>query len=205
MIYSQVVEGVKNWLNKPEADPNIPNFIALAESEINRRLDVREMTSYTVVSITQAGQTSVPCDFAGVKSFHLNTSPVRKLEYVRPDAFDSYYDAAVTGTNGPYYYTVVGEQFLFAPAPGTATQARLRYRTRLCGLSTANFSNWVSEHYPDLYIYGALKHAALFLGDERLSIWAQAFDNALDETNRDSLTQNAGSTMQMQSQAGGYA
>lgn len=198
MIYSQIVDAVKAFLNRPEADPFVPRFIEMAESEISRRLDVREMTQYTVVSIA-SGQTSVPCDFAGVKAFHINSSPVRKLEYVRPDAFDSYYDAAVTGGD-PCYYTVVGDRFLFAPAGGGTWQAQLRYRTRICGLSAANFTNFVSEHYPDLYIYGTLKHAAQFLADQRLPQWALAFDNALEETNHDSLTQNAGSTMQMQAQ-----
>jgi hypothetical protein len=192
MIYTQVVDAVRAFLNRPETEPSLPTFIALAEAEINRRLDVREMVAYTVVSAPN-GTASVPCDFAGVKAFRVNSSPRYKLEYLRPDAFDD----LQPGDGAPYYYTIVGDTFLFSSG---LTQAQLRYRKRLCPLSAADFSNFVSEHYPDLYLYGALKHAAQFLADERLPQWAGAFEQALEETNRDSLTQNAGSSMQMQVQ-----
>jgi hypothetical protein len=204
VIYSQLVSTVGGALGRSDADDFIPRFIEMAEGEINRRLDVREMTDYTTLTISSEA-VSVPCGFAGVKSFRLVTTPVQKLEYVRPDAFDAYWDSARTGTGTPTSYTIVGDQFLFWPVASTAQTARLRYRKRLDGLSTANFSNFVSEHYPDLYVYGVLKHAALFVGDERAGVWSQQFERALDETQADSLRQNAGSTMQMQSQAGGYA
>lgn len=204
MIYSQLVATVGGALGRSDADDFIPRFIEMAEGEINRRLDVREMTEYTTLTISSES-TSVPCDFAGVKAFRLVTTPVRKLEYVRPDAFDAYWDSATTGSGTPTCYTVVGEQFLFWPVPDSAQTARLRYRKRLDALTTANFSNFVSEHYPDLYVYGVLKHAGLFLGEAQTATWAAQFERALDETQADSLTQNAGSTMQMQSQAGGYA
>lgn len=196
MIYSEVVSTVEAFLNKTEADSFIPSFIAMAEAEINRRLDVREMTSYTVVTIS-AEAVQVPCDFAGVKSFRLNSSPVKKLEYVRPDAFDSYQDQATTGA-GPQFYTIVGDKFLFWPVVTTAQQARLRYRSKLNALSAANFTNWLSESHPDIYVYGALKHAGLFLADERTQGWANAFDGALAQAEQDSITQNAGSTLQPQ-------
>lgn len=196
MIYSEVVTAVEAFLNRTEADAFVPSFIALAEAEMNRRLDVREMTAYTVVSIA-AEAVQVPCDFAGVKSFRLNSSPVKKLEYVRPDAFDSYQDQATTGL-GPQFYTIVGDQFLFWPVVTTAQQAKLRYRSRLNALSTANFTNWASENHPDLYVYGALKHAGLFLADPRAGAWASVFDEAIERLNQDSITQNAGSTLQPQ-------
>ena len=197
MNYSELLTTVQVFLNRTEADPFVPQFITLAEGEMNRRLDVREMTGVTSISIS-GESADVPCDFAGVKAFRLsNTSPVRKLEYVRPDAFDAFQDQAATG-NGPQWYTIAGGSFLFWPVVSSTTLAKLRYRTKIAGLSAANPTNWLAEAHPDIYLYGALKHAGLFLGEERLPLWSRAFDEALDRANHDSITQNAGSTLQPQ-------
>lgn len=196
MNYSQTVEAVKGWLNRPEAEPTIPQFISMAEAEMNRRLDCQAMTDVATVSI--AGETAnLPCDFAGVKSFRLQTSPVQKLEYRRPDAFD---DLQSTDVGTPLFYTVIGGKFLFSPTPSATIQARVRYRRKIEALSSASVVNWVSEDHPDLYVYGALKHAALFLGDERGSAWAATFEAALRDANRDAVAHDYGATMQIQPQ-----
>lgn len=194
MNFSQVNDSIRAFLNKPEAEGYFPRFFEMAEAEMNRRLDCQAMDDVAPITIS-AETTPVPCDFAGVKAFRLATSPLTKLEYRRPDAFDETmgYEPA-----SPRYYTIVGDSFLFAPVPSTAVQARLRYRKRLAPLCAANISNWVSDKFPDVYIYGVLKHAGIFLGDDRLPLWSAAFDAALDAANNDANVHDYGSTLQTQ-------
>lgn len=198
MIYSEIVAAVENFINRTEADAFVPTFISLAEVEMNRRLDTREMMGVVSLPISSEA-TTLPCDFAGVKAFRLVSSPQQKLEYVRPDAFDSYTDGAVTGGTAKYY-TIVGNQVLVWPVQSTAVQTRLRYRAKLNPLTAAGVSNWVSEDHPDLYIYGALKHAGLFLGHELTPTWAAAFDEGIERLNREAIANDHGSTMQVQAE-----
>jgi hypothetical protein len=165
----------------------------MAEAEMNRRLDGQAMDALATVTLVN-GLGQVPCDFAGVKAFSVPGSPNRKLEYVRSDAFDNLSPC----TGGPYYYTILGDQFIVSFTATTPVQARLRYRKRLDGLSSANICNWLSDRFPDAYIYGVLKHAGIFLGDERLPLWSAAFDAAIDAVNADANSHDHGSTLQLQ-------
>lgn len=193
MNYSQVYDAVRAFLNKPEAEGYFPRFFAMAEAEMNRRLDSQSMDEVATVTLVN-GKGQVPCDFAGVKAFSVPGSPNRKLEYVRSDAFDNLTNCS----SAPYYYTILGDQFLVSFTSSTAVQARLRYRKRLDGIGPANICNWVSDRFPDVYVYGVLKHAGIFLGDDRLPLWSSAFDAALDAANLDANSHDYGSTLQTQ-------
>ena len=50
------------------------------------------------------------------------------------------------------------------------------------GLSSTNTSNFVSEKFPDIYVYGCCKHASIYLmEDERIPLFQGLFDKALEE------------------------
>lgn len=195
--YANLKTAVADWLNRQDLTSQIADYITLAEAHMNRELDCREM--YARQTLTISGEfLSLPCDFAGVRSFRLNTNPVQRLEYVKPDAMDDIYDAAAISPGLPIYYTIDGDKFCFSRVPDSAYQARLRYRRRLCALSDATSCNWVLEKHPDAYLYGALLQAAPFLmDDDRLRTWGVLYKSTIDEINADDAKQNYGASLNM--------
>lgn len=165
-------------LNKTNLASVIPDFITNGEAVLFRRLKVRRQdrsVTYDIDSDTLA----TPSDFREVLSFTL-TDPVRRIEYVTPDAFDS----LDLGTGEPRFYTIVGTQFLLAPTPDTAYPARIRYRQNLCPLSATNPTNWLLCEHPDAYLYAALAESAPYLrDDERLPMWEARRDRIIAEIN----------------------
>lgn len=188
--YASLQTKVGTWLNRTDLTDYIPDFIEMAEAQLNRRLDCRQMVTVSTISIT-AETYATPDDFIGVKSFRLNTDPVTALDYRYPDEFDDIRLDAFAGPNQPRYYTILGENFYFQPPPNATYSARLSYRTRIPALSDTNTSNWLLELHPDAYLYGALMQAEPFLkNDERLSVWGALYEAAINTINTDDDRQN---------------
>jgi hypothetical protein len=56
------------------------------------------------------------------------------------------------------------------------------YFKTIPSLSDAVPSNWLLEDHPDVYLYGTLVEASLYLmDDERLPGWSQALEEAVQE------------------------
>ena len=193
--YSGLLTAIATTLNRSDLTDYIPDWVQMAESVLNRKLNARTMI--VTETITISGDTyALPSGFSGVESFWLDVDTGVPLEYVTLDVFDN-----VTNTSGePRYYTVSGDSFYFAPPPTGDYTARLRYKKNLTPLSTDNPSNWVLEQHPDLYLYGALVHSAPFLNDDqRLLVWEGKFKDILDETNRYYSRVDRGSRLQTSS------
>lgn len=178
--YTSLKAAVEGWIDRDDAETvaAIPAMIRLAEVQMQRRLDCREMQSVITVTVDDE-RVTVPDDFAGVKSFRLQTTPTQALKGEKPDYMDDDH-----GTGAPDRYAVAGSEFLFSPVPDGTYTARLRYRTRIEPLSASNPTNWVLENHPDLYLYGALMHSAPYLKDDaRVVVWAQQFTAGIDDVN----------------------
>lgn len=198
--YTALKAQVADHLNKTNLTAAIPDFIRLAEAQMNRRLDCRQMECFTQIVI--AGETAqLPCDFAGVKSFYIDDSPRRPLEQVSAKDLET----VEPGRGKPSEYAVIGGKFRFNPYPGTgdAYTAKLWYRQRIPALSAAVPSNWLLEDHPDAYLYGALTQSAPYLrDDERLGVWASLFENAVRDINRDDVRQTFGAPFQIKPSQG---
>lgn len=194
--YSDLASSVADWINRSDLTARVPDFIALAESKMNARIEHRKMQTIATISIT--GETyTFPDAFGGMISFRLDASGYERIEYLSPEQFD---ELPVNTSGTPRYYTIAGEGLVFWPIPGDAISARLRYRTRLTPLSADDPSNWVLANYPHAYLYGALSEATPYLkDDERIPVWTGAFNDALQNINDDSLKQGLGAAMQTQS------
>lgn len=175
--YAALKTSVGGWLNKPtlaNIDTIAADCITLAEAQMNRELDVREMTATTPLTLSDE-EVSLPCDFAGVISFRIDGTPSQPLDYVLPDAFDDAF-----GQNGkPTRYTIT-DRIILDPTPDAEYEARLRYRKRIPALSAANTSNWLLRKHPDAYLYGALTQAVAYFDHEERAMFARLYANALD-------------------------
>lgn len=177
--YAALKTAIAGHLNKTNLTAVIPDFITLAEAQMNRELDCREMIAVATLTISDEDY-SLPCDFAGVQSFRIEGDPAIPLVYVLPHELDDAF-----GTGKPERYTIT-DGFVFDPVPDAEYEARLRYRRRLPSLSSSCTTNWLLRKHPDAYLYGALTQSAPYLrDDDRLATWGGLFRAALDAINAD--------------------
>lgn len=73
--YSTLKQGIADWLARADLTSQIPTFIALAESRINRELRTRQMQT-TVTGSLSSNALTLADDFRGVQSFRVAAGQV---------------------------------------------------------------------------------------------------------------------------------
>jgi hypothetical protein len=85
-------------------------------------------------------------------------------------------DDRVGAENNGHAFIMRGMVAELFPAPVEDTTYTLDYFAALRPLQGDFESNWVSTYFSDLYLYGVLKEAAVYLKDDvRLAAWQQEF------------------------------
>lgn len=199
MTYTTLKQDVLAFLKDVESEQSVPTFIRMAEAVMQRRLKVRQMIGTDTLTVATE-DVAVPTDYAGPRTFALDATPSYPLEYLTPDALANL--KASHATSGrPLYYTIIGANFRFLPAPGQSYDAELTYWQTIPALGDSNPTNWLLDAYPDAYIYGALTQAASFMGDERLAAWSTQFNAVLEEIRTADLTASYGQGLQVRPSA----
>jgi hypothetical protein len=173
--YSGLKASVASTLARGDLTASIPDFIAMAEAQISRRLvkdgPVADMMGRSDATITSEFVT-VPADFMGARAIYLagDTNPI---EFVEPEKIIERKALYPNKSGAPSVFSVVGREFQFWPWTGGTYAAELTYWKRLPALSDTNTSNWLLRQYPDAYLYGACLQSAPYLkDDDRLTVWA---------------------------------
>jgi hypothetical protein len=179
--YSELRSSIADWLNRDDLTSVIPDFISLAEAQMERRLPTQKMVKRANASI-DTPFSAVPADFLSVKSLVMTSaSPVQPLVFLTEDELDA--KKSVYRTTGkPIYFALVGNQIEVLPPPDTSYTAELTYVATLPKLSDSNTSNWVLARHPDVYLYGSLLQAAPYLrDDERVGLWSSQYQAAIED------------------------
>lgn len=184
MIYSDLVAAIGRWLNRADVEPSIPDFIAMAEAQINRRLTGAGVTSarQRATAIVDSEYAAMPADFARPVSVRLSTGA--RVETISLESLETLKSAWPDETGAPRYMSLVGGEtpLRFWPTPDAAYTVELTYQARLEPLGADEATNWVLSDHPDVYLYGALAQSAPFLGeDARLATWSALYGAALDD------------------------
>jgi hypothetical protein len=86
----------------------------------------------------------------------------------------------VTESGLPVYYTIIGSEFKFAPAPDTDYTLEMLYYASPEFLSVSNPSNNFLAICPDLLLYGSLAEAEPYLmNDARVQLWSAMYDRGV--------------------------
>ena len=107
------------------------------------------------------------------------------MKYITPAQMDQIKGSSTSGM--PSTYTILGDNFRFAPTPSAAYTGTLNYYAKFAALSDSNTSNYILTHHPAIYLYGSLYHAANFLGGvepARLQQWQGMYTTALERLER---------------------
>jgi hypothetical protein len=199
--YAELKTAIANWLNRDDLTAVIPDFIALAEADMDRKVRHWRMEKRATATI-DSRYSSLVGDYLEAIRFHLDTDE-RPLDLINS------YDMQKRRMNGndvtgrPQVFAITGGQIEVFPTPDTGYTGELYYIARNEGLSDSNTSNWILQYYPDAYLYGALVQAAPYLADdERTTTWASLYQNAIGGINAESeKAKFSGSGLRMQIKA----
>ena len=179
--YTNLQAAIKSALHRADLDVSIPDFIALAEDKINKRLRIRSMETRVTASVS-AEYVALPDGFLSMRNFQLNSSPRQRLEYATPEYLDARYPDS-TATGKPKFYTLVGGEIQLAPIPDATYTAELDFYKKF-DIATDS-TNWLLTNAPRTYIYGALVEASRFIKDDKRGMqWEQLFEMAIADVDR---------------------
>ena len=194
--YDTLKSGIADFLNRDDLTAVIPTFIDLAQGQINR--DVRHWKMETTAQLGIDGDYAyMPADWLETKNaqYYPDIADATKfspLEYLSQNAFDERKINSENKIGDPQYYTFAALQgtpvmMLFPQAKSlTSDKVNLSYLTNF-HLGVGNNSNWLLSDYPDVYLYGSLIHAAIYLkDDERLALFSQMYGAAVQRVNASS-------------------
>lgn len=174
--YSDLKIAIASWLVRDDLTTQIPDFVALAESKINRDLRVREMITTATGTVTDSAL-AIPDDYIEALMFVLDTANDLPLEY-RPIS-DSQFRVAGSTSGQPRWFSVVGDEFRFFPSPDGEYTYTLDYYAKVPALSSTNTTTWLLAKAPDLYLFAALAEAyAYLLEEDRQAYWENRYQAA---------------------------
>ena len=197
--YSALKTSVANWLNRSDLTTEIEDFVVLAEKDFNSKLRIRKMIAQTSVTIN-AETVALPTGFLQIRDFFITQGGTKhSLTYITPTQMDQIKGSSTSAM--PEVYTILGDNFRFAPIPSSSFTGTLNFYKEFDPLSDSNTSNFILTSHPAIYLYGSLYHAANFLGgvEPRLiGQWQQMYVTALERLERnDREDQFSGSPLQI--------
>jgi hypothetical protein len=177
--YTDLQASVANYLGRSDLSAVIPDFIRFAETRLSRELRTRLMLkSATASMVSGDARIALPTDFLEIRDLYTQGSPRMPVTYMSPSAFTR--DARADQSGLPVFYTVLAQEFQFAPEPDAAYVLEILYYAKPPVLSSINPSNVFLANYPDALLYGALIEAEPYLiNDARSQTWAALYDRAI--------------------------
>lgn len=181
--YSTLKSAVADYLNRADLTSQIPMFIQFVEADLNTRLRCREM----VVRATTTNDeefVQLPTDFLQALNLQIVDGKT-PLRFVTLDEADQIKASQIY--TQVIAYTLVDGAIELVPAPADNVQIEMVYYQKIPALSDANTSNWLLSKAPDVYLYGALVHAAPFLmDDQRVNTFGSFYSQRVEALNMDS-------------------
>lgn len=178
--YASLQTAIIGRLNRKDMAARIPEFIQLAEVEINRRLTVTpKEVEAALVTVPGSRFVNLPAGFGSpVALFATHVNPRQELSAMQA--------AALPVDDGlstlPTWWAIDGERLAFNCKADKAYPLALRYLKTLA-LSDAAPTNDLFEVAPDLYFYGALAQAADHCrNDPKAAQWGAKFAALLRST-----------------------
>lgn len=203
--YTELLDAVSRFWNKPNLASFIPDFVSLAQIKMNRlvRVDwVSKRTDWdaTVDSIGNLGKEfTLPSDFNGVRYIKITGSPIKSLRYITPEAADSM--DLVNQSGYSKYYTIDSGILTIYPYPSLTDQIRFCQYYRPITLSNLNQSNEYTNNAMDALLFASLIEATMYTKDaEMIPMWNDRFNSALESIIEDDKQRRWGeSSMEMSS------
>ena len=181
--YDELKQSVAEWMHRTDLAAYIPDFIRLAELDLEREnLPLPELDVSTTLTFT-AGKAPKPGDFKAVRALWYvdSTSGERSALRTAPvEDVMTMYPYPNTTTLRPRYYTILGNEFVVVPIPDDGTTMNLDYVKTPTPLGIGNQTNEWLQVAPDALLFGALSAARFYgLDDQRSELYRQRYNDAV--------------------------
>lgn len=179
MTYDSLVLNVQQFMerNDPDFIAQIPNLIALAESNIAAEL--KTFLQLTVVETTLAQNQVVltkPARWRKTVSMKVNGQPmlIRSQDYV------AQYQSESANGQPLYYADYDYSNWAFAPKPDKQYPVEIIYYSEIQPLDATNQQNLFTAIAPQAMLYGTLVQAQGYLKAlDKLPMWKQYYTDAI--------------------------
>ena len=175
--YSELQAAINNWSERSDATDQVKEFIALAESRLNRLLGAVELDATLAAT---PGSNTVSISLLSLeRPISLWATVFGNERPIQLQAPGSFPLLDITGL--PEIASVDGDNLVFSRPMDQAYPLRLRYRQRFA-LSNAATSNWLLEHNPDLYLAASMMWGAGYREDTAMgATWKAVLDEGIAE------------------------
>lgn len=189
--YSELKAAIATQLNRTDLTTPIVDFVTLVEADIRRDVRIQEMEALTTGTLT--GETlAFPTRFVMARRLAIAGDV---YTYETPEVYQVESDAGNTSLK---IFTIIGTNFyIMGGTSGVAYS--LLYMASLAAFSGASDTNALLTNAPDVYLYGACKHGAIYLKDDAdAAKYAGAYQAAVARVNgRDAQKKSSGSPLVM--------
>lgn len=178
--FAELKTSVADWLNRADLTAVIPDFISLAEAQINRQLRTHDMVKRVQATI-DSDYFTVPTDWLETISLIRTSTKTHPFVYVSYEELNRLKGLPLSGDSR--YYTLIDGKFLIYPAASSESPitVELMYFGKIPALSDSNTTNWLLTKSPDLYLYATLMQAEPYLkNDERLAVWSASMSGIME-------------------------
>lgn len=186
--YATLQSAIADYLNRQDLTAQIPMFIQFCEADLNTRLRCREQI-IRAEATSDEEYVQLPSDWLEAINLQIidGTSPLRYVTMDEADIIvkEQRYQHVVA-------YSLMNGAIELVPGPTDNVEIEMVYYGKIPALSDNNTSNWLLARAPDVYLYGALTHAAPFLlDDQRVAVFGSFYTGrvqALNDEAQKSLT-----------------
>jgi hypothetical protein len=194
--YAELVaalDGSTGYLHRSDLTARIPDFIKLAESEINSDLALLlQEVETTLTATVSSRQMAVPTRFGTPIALWCTTYSPR-IEIVYRNASE----LPVSDTAGPaQFYTVDGDYIATDNLADVAYTYTLRYLTNF-DLATT-LTNTVLTNWPKIYLFGTLLQSIAYTRDlSQQGYWQSEYNAALAKAMKDTVATKSKQTLRI--------
>ena len=200
--YSELKSSIADFLNRDDLTAVIPDFITLAETQMNREIRHWRMEKRATAEL-DTQYTTLPTDFLQPIRFVITSADVSTLEQASALEISKLREANGDTAGKPTTYSILDNTIETFPKPDTTYTLELLYYEKIDALNNGNVSNWLLTNYPDAYLYGSLIHSSPYLQeDNRTNTWAALYQKAINDINSEaerSKTAGAGRRIKIRS------
>lgn len=153
------------------------DFVTLCQADLNRVLRTRRQLANVTLTLDADGQADIPADYLQFREVAAILNPRRVLEFVAPTYQDWAYPYEFADL--PSAFTISGTKLTVRPR--TSSDISFEYWAKLPEMVEATDTNWLLAEHPGVYLYGCLKHASVYIGNQaRADMMANAQAALLD-------------------------
>ena len=180
--YASLQSWILDWINRPDLSATVPEFIKLAEGDMNSRLKIRHNETVTsALSLAISTNTvALPANYLELVS--LNIADAIIDQPVKRDT--AYVDAIRAHTNEsagrPRWFAVAASNTLtFDRSADQTYPLNIRYYQRW-DVAT-DTTNWILTYKPAIYLGLCLKWASMYIKEANgMQVWLAEAMNEID-------------------------